>query len=237
MVSKVFQDTGVTGTVLIEDANGRLKSSSVAVIDEVAGKASVGGSEVLTTATAYTSAETDLLLDDKSDVGHTHTESDITDLDKYTQVETDTLLSGKADTVHTHVEADITDLDKYTQAEVDTLIAGVGGGLTDSVTTSDNTPTVLTTVPLDDNMPHIVEWFIKTLEISTGDSKWVSGISGFVKQGGVLTQISGDDIATGYTVGATSWAITLDTSSGDLDFQVTGENSKTINWYSNIEVK
>lgn len=36
-------------------------------------------------------------LGGKSDVGHTHTESDITDLDKYTQAQTDSLLADKWD--------------------------------------------------------------------------------------------------------------------------------------------
>jgi hypothetical protein len=49
---------------------------------------------------AYTTSETDTLLSGKSDVGHTHTESDITDLDKYTQSQVDTFLSGKADLVN-----------------------------------------------------------------------------------------------------------------------------------------
>ena len=43
----------------------------------------------------YTKTETDNLLDNKSDVGHTHVEADITDLDKYTQTQVDNFLDGK----------------------------------------------------------------------------------------------------------------------------------------------
>lgn len=88
----------------------------------------------------YLSADVD--LSGKSNVGHTHIESDITDLDKYTQSEVDNFFEGEDSGKkqidwlrvinkpvtfppgsHTHVEADITDLDKYTQLEVDNLLA------------------------------------------------------------------------------------------------------------------
>jgi hypothetical protein len=39
-----------------------------------------------------------------SDIGHSHTESEITDLDKYTRNEVDTALNGKADVGHSHTE-------------------------------------------------------------------------------------------------------------------------------------
>ena len=79
----------------------------------------------------------------KSDVGHTHTKSDITDFSHthddryYTESEIDTKLNGKANTAHTHKEADITDLKEYaladhnhdsryyTESEVDTIISNL----------------------------------------------------------------------------------------------------------------
>lgn len=97
-------------------------------------------------------------IDDKTDTGHTHTESNITDLDKYTQAEVDALiindhggLNGLSDDdhpqylnesrgdarysqlSHTHVEDDITDLDKYTQNEVTNIITTTSGSLQDQI--------------------------------------------------------------------------------------------------------
>jgi len=74
-----------------------------------------------------TDGATDTELSDglatKSDVGHTHVETDITNLDKYTTNEVDGFLANKSDVGHTHTEVDITDLDKYTQIQVDNLLA------------------------------------------------------------------------------------------------------------------
>lgn len=72
----------------------------------------------------YTESETDILLTGKSDVGHTHTKSEISDF-AHTHPQSDitnlvTDLAGKAPLVHTHVQADITDLDAY---KPDILIA------------------------------------------------------------------------------------------------------------------
>ena len=53
-----------------------------------------------TTLIATTSGTLQTNIDDKSDTGHSHTESDISDLDKYTQIEVDgliTTVSGKLD--------------------------------------------------------------------------------------------------------------------------------------------
>ena len=63
----------------------------------------------------------DQAVNDKANVGHTHTESDITDLDKYTQQQVD---DNFAPISHTHTESDITDLDKYTTGQVDTFLTG-----------------------------------------------------------------------------------------------------------------
>jgi len=48
-------------------------------------------------ATTYSKTEVDASLATKSDVGHSHVESDITDLDKYTQAEVDASLALKSD--------------------------------------------------------------------------------------------------------------------------------------------
>ena len=117
------------------------------------GRGSSSGGGTWGSITGNISDQTDLknALDNKANIVHTHTESDITDLDKYTQSEVDTLLGDKADTNHTHDAADVvsgqfddarissssvtqheddltitesqvSDLDKYTQAEVNNLL-------------------------------------------------------------------------------------------------------------------
>ena len=94
-------------------------------------------------------SDQNVVIDGKTDIGHTHLEADITDLDKYTQAEVDaailgatpnwTSITGKpssftpsahthvkadiTDFAHTHVEADITNLDKYSKSQVNALLA------------------------------------------------------------------------------------------------------------------
>jgi len=63
----------------------------------------------------YTKTQTDNLLNNKSNVGHTHTESDITDLDKYTQDELD---NGVLDArYYTENETDNKFMDKATYVD------------------------------------------------------------------------------------------------------------------------
>ena len=80
---------------------------------------------------------TDTALTGKSDVGHTHTESDITDLKEYSIVGHKHTKSDVTDFTHIHKEADITDLKSYaladhnhdsryyTESEVDTIISNL----------------------------------------------------------------------------------------------------------------
>jgi hypothetical protein len=65
---------------------------------------------------SYTATDIYTNLQGKSDVNHTHTESNISDLDKYTKLETDTLLNAKADSSHSHGDL------YYTESETDTLL-------------------------------------------------------------------------------------------------------------------
>jgi hypothetical protein len=83
----------------------------------------------LTTCLEYLEAiDDDLVLQiaAKSDVGHTHTASEVTDLStavqaiSYTEGETDTLLAGKANASHTHTTADLPIADQPT-AEAGTV--------------------------------------------------------------------------------------------------------------------
>lgn len=60
----------------------------------------------------------------KTDVGHSHTESDITDLDKYTQAEVDSIADGKSDTGHTHTSDQITDFTDQITTLKKTLLIG-----------------------------------------------------------------------------------------------------------------
>jgi len=91
------------------------------------------------TSTELTTISGDLQtnIDGKSDIDHSHTESDILDLDKYTKAEVDTIsgslqtsINGKADYNHTHddryyteTELDAGQLDNryYTELEIDTI--------------------------------------------------------------------------------------------------------------------
>jgi len=121
-------------------------------------------------------------IDDKSDIGHTHTESEITDLDKYTQGEVDNLLGTKSDTAHNHdgiyalishnhdadyapvshdhTEADITDLDKYTQAEVNSRLSSkedtLGSPITDGYVLSSSTDGTRSWISLPTST--VLEW-------------------------------------------------------------------------------
>lgn len=85
----------------------------------------------------YTKSATDLLLIDKAEVVHSHSESDIVNLDKYTKGETDTLLLGKSNVGHIHDDR------YYTEIESDTLLGNkvdkvVGKGLsTEDYTTTE----------------------------------------------------------------------------------------------------
>ena len=93
----------------------------------------------------------------KSDIGHTHTKSQITDFSHnhderyYTESEMDTLLSGKANSTHTHTKNQITDFTHthtksditdwshnhderyYTETEVQTLLTELKGNIENKI--------------------------------------------------------------------------------------------------------
>jgi hypothetical protein len=86
----------------------------------------------------YTETETDSLLstlsgtlqteiDGKSDLGHTHTESEITDLDKYTQAEVDSMFSTTSGTLQDQIDA----LDDTYATDVE--LASVSGTLQSAI--------------------------------------------------------------------------------------------------------
>jgi hypothetical protein len=92
----------------------------------------------------YTESEVDTisgsLNTSKSDVGHSHTESDITDLDKYTEAEINTIsgslqtaIDGKSDIGHIH------DSRYYTESEVDTISGSLNTKLDTHKSADDHT--------------------------------------------------------------------------------------------------
>ena len=68
------------------------------------------------------------MVDGKSEIGHTHTESDITDLQDYSLVGHEHVKSDITDFTHTHTKSDITDFEHnhddryYTETEVNNII-------------------------------------------------------------------------------------------------------------------
>jgi len=86
-----IKDGGVT--VMLGDGAGNVNFPSGAFVN--------GSSIVSDSLLATTSGTLQSQIDGKSDIGHTHTESNITNLDKYTQVEVDTI-SG---TLQTNIDA------------------------------------------------------------------------------------------------------------------------------------
>jgi len=132
----------------------------------------------------YTETEINTLLDSKSNIGHTHVESEITDLDKYTQLEIDNLLSNKSDVGHIHDDR------YYTEGEVDSMIAAASFGITGSVDTYDDLPT-----PTDDGVIYIVK--TTTTQGDEGFYQWNGAWSYLAPNTGTTTHNSLSDLNTG----------------------------------------
>jgi len=151
----------------------------------------------------YSRAEVDTIsgtlqtdIDNKSDLGHTHTESDISDLDKYTQVEVGSLITttsgdlqtqidSKSDTSHLHDDR------YYTETEVDTLIAAVSG-------TTDHS--ILNNLDYE----------------SSGHIGFTSSVESLTTSGILQNQINNLDF---YTTGE------VDTISGSIQTQIDGKSN------------
>ena len=116
------KDANLSDVTNRQNALDNLTNASLAKLDYVLSVDSNGNS-VWRENDKYTKSEVDSKLDEKTDIGHEHTESDITNLDKYTQLEVDSKLDEKSDTGHTHDEGDIENLDKYTQDQVDSRLS------------------------------------------------------------------------------------------------------------------
>lgn len=109
------------------------------------------------------------------------------------------------------------------------FVGNIGGiFITDSVQTTDNTPTTISTLPINTNSTLIL---VGTISSHRSDTNTEGG--GFVIQatyrntGGVLTQIQVDILADQIEF---PWEVQTTTLGTDLIVEVVGQNAKTIDW-------
>lgn len=115
------------------------------------------------------STATQTALDNKSDVGHTHTEVDITDLDKYTQSQVDANISAAVNTLQAQISSndnDITSLNTDMLASLNSLTLS-GTTLTATDHANNSFPLDLSPLLDDTNLSRIVSASIDAAGILT----------------------------------------------------------------------
>ena len=135
----------------------------------------------------------------------------------YTSGQVDTLLTGKSDTSHTHSGV-------YQPASV-----------TDTVTTTDGTPTVIQVVAIPTDTDRIVSVKVRGQDTGTGDILWKTMTFGVKNVAGTASLVGGVDSAVGYDAGASTWSVVTGVSLGNVTVTVSGEALKTVNWVSFVD--
>ena len=175
-------------------------------------------------------------------------------LDAYRSIRLDLLIAQNPEYVCTTIERDAlvsinmgTEIYNITESQ-NQVYSGSGwvaaGGETGgiihiapaSVQTTENTETVLLTLPLADDSVYLI-----TAEI-IGETTDHSVVAGFIiectaqRNGGGSATIEGGTTVThsGKGNGAASWSVDFTISGNDLRVSVTGQNATTINWETSV---
>ncbi len=118
--------------------------------------------------------------------------------------------------------------------------SGETGGLVhlpaSTVTTTDNTQTVLDTVTLDENSAYLftAEIIGEVVDHSVVLGSIIECTAKRVTDGSAVIVGSVSDTHTGKDSGAASWSVTFTVSGNDLRISVTGGNAVTVNWEADL---
>jgi hypothetical protein len=101
----------------------------------------------------------------------------------------------------------------------------------DQLTTSNNTLTTLTTIPVADNYLYMID--AKILAASDTGSGFGASfkIDGAYLRVGTLAKLDDNILVLNNSVNATAWTVSSTTSGTDILIQVVGDSTLTVRWY------